>query len=281
MKNLILTIIFVFLFFGFSKAQTSYDYSTLKAVLVVGHQEEGTPSAVVAMNKIADFLEIKGVKVFRFYDDKADWDSIKAASKNANIFIYSGHGSTLGEGGKTGGLILKTRVSSKDIKDGLKLSSNSVILFKSVCGGAGSSAGDNRDIGINLAEYRVSNYSKPFFDIGASCYYASNGGDDCLTFLKDFFYGKTAKECFEISARWHKIEILKQYKYDKSKQISIASWEPEGFATLISYDIKTVRVGTEISSDTIKTVKKVPAYKSYGIAYVANPDFSVKDMLNF
>jgi len=282
MKRILTALIFgIFVLSGLTKAQTSYDYSSLKAVLVVGQIEDETASAIKSMDKIADFLEIKGVKIFRFYDDKADWDSIKTASKDANFFIYSGHGSNLGEGGKTGGLILKTDISSKDIVQDLKLNSNSIILFKSVCGGAGSSAGDNRDIGINVAEYRVSNYSKPFFDVGASCYYAINSGDGCLTFLKNFFAEKTVQECFDISAKWYKIEISKKYKYGNSKQICIASYEPEGFSTLTSYDIKILKVGSKISTDTIKTIKKVPSYKNYSIAYVANPNFSIKNMLSY
>lgn len=280
MKKLIF-IILVFKFFGFSNAQTVKDYSSLKAVLVVGHQEDGTASAMEAMNKIANFLKKNEVKVFRFYDDETDWNKIKTASKNANFFIYSGHGSNIGEGGKTGGLILKTRVTSKQIIEELQLKNKSVVIFKSVCGGAGSSAGDNRDVGIAVAETRVSDYSKPFFDVGASCYYANNMGSGCLSFLKNFFSGKTINECFRISAKGDKIEMSRPYKYDSNKQISIAGNKAKGFATLISYDIKTVRVGAKTSSDTIKTVKKVPAYKSYDIAYVANPDFTIKDMLNF
>ena len=270
MKNIILTIIFVFLFFGFSKAQTTEDYSSLKAVLVVGVHEKKDTSAIKSMNEIADFLKIKGVKVFRFYEDEANWNNIKTTSKDANFFIYSGHGSTMGEGGRSGGLCLKTMVSSKEIIEGLQLKSNSVVIFKSVCRGAGSSAGDNGDIGINEALKRVTDYSKPFFDVGASCYYANNLGSGCLSFLRNFFSEKSVKECFELSSKtWSKIEVSKKYKYDSSKQISIASIDWGGTATRTTY------------INGVKKVEKVASYKSYDIAYVANPDFSVKDMLNF
>ncbi len=52
---------------------------------------------------------------------------------------------------------------------------------------AGSSAGDNGDIGGKKALKRVSDYSKPFLKIGASAYYANNFGEGCLSFLNDFF----------------------------------------------------------------------------------------------
>ncbi len=178
-------------------------------------------------------------------------------------------------------MIIKTSITSKKIIEELKLSPNSIVIFKSVCRGAGSSAGDNGDIGITEAVKRVTDYSKPFFDIGASCYYANNMGSGCFSFLKNFFAEKTVQECFDISAKWYKIEISKKYKYGNSKQICIASYEPEGFSTLTSYDIKILKVGSKISTDTIKTIKKVPSYKNYSIAYVANPNFSIKNMLSY
>ena len=89
--------------------------------------------------------------------------------------------------GKYGGLDLNKAISSEDIVNDLKLRSNAIIIFKSVCGGAGSSASDDGDIGIKKAIERVSDYSRPFLNIGASAYYANNFGEGCLSFLNDFF----------------------------------------------------------------------------------------------
>lgn len=271
MKHLFTGIIIsILVLSGFAKAQTFLNFSSLNAVLVVGHQEDGTASAIESMDELANFLKSKDVKLYRFYDDEADWNKIKAASKKADFFIYSGHGSTMGEGGKTGGLCLKTMVTSKQIIEGLQLKSNSIVIFKSVCRGAGSSAADNGDIGINEAVKRVTDYSKPFFDIGASCYYANNMGSGCLSFLKNFFSDKSVKECFELSAKtWSKIEMSKKYKYDSSKQISIASTDWGGTATRTTY------------TNGVKKTEKIASSKSYDIAYVANPDFTIKDMLNY
>lgn len=243
-------------------------FYSLKAVLIVGPQEDGTNSAIESMNKIAELLKSKGVKVQSFYDKEADWDKIKIASKDASFFIYSGHGGTMGEGEKTGGLYLKSMVSGKEIIEGLQLKKNAMIVFKSVCRGAGSSASDDGDIGINEAVRRVTDYSQPFFKIGASCYYANNLEDGCLLFLTEFFSGKTVKECFEESAKtWTKIEFSKEYQYNKSMQISIASADWGGTVTRTTY------------VNGAKKVEELPSSKDYDIAYVANPNFTINDLM--
>jgi len=240
----------------------------LKAILIVGPLEDITASSIDYMDEIGEFLQSKGVEVHRFYNTKADWDKIKAASKGANFFIYSGHGSTLGEGGKSGGLCLQSMVSSKKIVEELQLHSNAMVIFKSVCRGAGSSADDSGDIGIKEATIRVSDYATPFFKTGASCYYANNLGDGCLTFLSEFFSGKTMKACFEISAKgWTKIELSKKYPLDNTKEISVASSDWGGTTTRTTY------------TNGVKKVEEIAASKQYDIAYVGDPDFTIQDVM--
>ena len=139
---------------------------------------------------------------------------------------------------------------------------NAIVIFKSVCGGAGSSASDDGDIGIRKAIERVSDYSKPFLSIGASAYYADNYGNGCLSFLNDFFEGKTMKEYFDN----YIFDSEQVYKYDKRKKIGIISTDWGGTVTKTSY------------SDGVKTVREVPATKGYDIAYVANPNYSISTL---
>ena len=177
----------------------STKFSKLKAVLIVGHQEDGTKEAIEKMEKIALFLKKKKVNVVSFYDQKAYWAKIKEAAKGAHFFIYSGHGSTMGENGCAGGLCVNSMVNSRTITEELKLATNAIIIFKSVCNRAGSSAGDNGDIGIKEAEKRVSDYSNPFFKTGAAAYFANNLGSGVENFLKAFFEGKDIHSCYEAS----------------------------------------------------------------------------------
>lgn len=261
-------------------------YAFLKAVLIVGPSEGRTQKDFEEMDEIAELFQKKGVKVEKFYDEKADWEKIKIASKGAGFFVYAGHGSTLGEGGKTGGLCLKTQISSKEIIDGLKLRKNAIVIFKSVCRGAGSSADDNGDIGIDEALTRVSDYSKPFFDIGASCYFANNLGHGCVLFLNALFSGKNFYDCFvestkttkltttingvttveQVASPDTKIELTKEYQYDKNKQISI-----------VSDNMGVMSIRTTYTNG-VKKVERVPSFKKYDIALVANTNFTINNL---
>jgi len=245
----------------------SYSQSDqLKAVIIVGDQQDGTINAIEDMENIHTFFKSKNVIVKTFYHPKTSWKDIVKESKDASFFVYSGHGMSWPDG-KYGGLDLNKSISSEDIMNDLKLRSNAIVIFKSVCGGAGSSASDDGDIGIKKAIERVSDYSKPFLSIGASAYYANNFGEGCLSFLNDFFEGKTIKECFDKSIGWSaKIEIEKKYRYDRSKSIGLASSDWGGTVTRTSY------------INGVKSVREVPATKDYDIAYVANPRYSISTL---
>ena len=239
----------------------------LRAVIIVGDQQDGTVSAIKDMEEIHSFFKSKNVIVKTFYHPKTSWKDIVSASKDASFFVYSGHGISWPDG-KYGGLDLDESISSEAIVNDLKLKSNAIVVFKSVCGGAGSSASDDGDIGIKKAIERVSAYSKPFLNIGASAYYANNFGEGCLSFLNDFFEGKTMKECFDNSIGWSaKLEIDQNYKYDRSKSIGVASSDWGGTVTKTSY------------INGVKSVREVPATKDYDIAYVANPTYSLSNLI--
>ena len=95
----------------------------------------------------------------------------------------------------------------------------------------------------------------------------ANFGNGCLSFLNDFFEGKTMKECFDNSIGWSaKLEVDQNYRYDKSKSIGVASCDWGGTVTKTSY------------INGVKSVREVPATKDYDIAYVANPRFSISTL---
>jgi len=238
----------------------------LRAVIIVGDQQDGTVSAIKEMEEIHSFFKSKNVIVKTFYHPKTSWKNIVIASKDASFFVYRGHGMSWPDG-KYGGLDLDVAISSEDIMNDLKLKANAIVIFKSVCGGAGSSASDDGDIGIRKALERVSDYSIPFLNIGATAYYADNFGNGCLSFLNDFFEGKTIKECFDNSIGWSaKLELDQNYKYDRSKSIGVASSYWGGTVTKTSY------------INGVKSVREVPATKDYDIAYVANPRYSISTL---
>ena len=239
----------------------------LKAILIVGHQEDGTGRAMKDMDRIADIFLENGVSVDKFYDDKANWDKIIETAKECSFFVYSGHGSNMGEDGNAGGICINSRVSSSELMNKLRLKENALVIFKSVCNGAGSSAGDDNDIGITEAKKRVTYYAYPFFKIGASAYYANNFGDGVYNFLIDFLSGVTLEQSYLNSTKtWTNVEFDDVFSRDTTKSISIASCPGGGTATRTTY------------INGVKKVEQVEHPKAYDIAYVGKTVFSILNM---
>lgn len=240
-------------------AQTS-----LQAILIVGPQEDGTRGAENEMNTVAATFELNKIKVHKFYNLKADWDSIVKVAKNCSFFVYAGHGSTMGESGSTGGLCLTTMVSTKKMLAELKLKKNAMIIFKSVCRGAGSSASDDKDIGISEAKKRVINYAEPFFKMGAAAYVAINYDQTVPDFLIDFFANKSLKDAFEkvVRSTGTEIEYDAALPTDLTKNVCISSDEGGGETTRITY------------TNGVKKVEKFISPKTYENAYVGNKLFN-------
>lgn len=243
----------------------------LQALLIVGPQEDGTQNAIKEMNKIALLLSNNGVKVHKFYDMETNWGEITKTAKNCNILIYSGHGGNKGINGGAGGLCLKDYIIPTDsIIRSLHLRKNSMILFQSVCNGAGTSAGDNKDISINGAKARVESYANSFFKVGASAYYANNYVGGVYGFLTSFFQGKSLYESFDISLNgFSKLELDTSFSKDKNKQICLGTSDPGGVTTLITY------------TNGVKKVEKVKSVKSYNIAMVGDKNFNLKLLKSF
>lgn len=253
----------------FGNSVFSQDKS-LQAILLVGPQEDGTFEAIKEMNVVADFLISKGVKVHKFYNRQTQWDKIVEVAKDCNFFIYSGHGSDQGIDGNVGGLCFNEIISTTRILESLKLRKNSMVLFQSVCYGAGSSASDESEIKLETARKRVEDYANPFFEIGASFYYANNYSRGVYGFLNLFFEGKDASEIYHATLDGRAdVELDQPSLYDPNKSVCVSSSESEGFVTITSY------------RNGIKSVKKRPAFKGYDIAMVGNKKYNLKILSEF
>ena len=242
--------------------------SRIKAVLVVGPAEGTTKETIEQIHEIALYLRKLGVKVTELYEPAATWRSVVIASAGAHIFLYSGHGTSLGEIGTTGGFYLSGGdfISAATISKELKLHKNALVIFKSVCMGAGSSASDNSDIGIKVAIQRVSDYAYSFIKHGAGGYYANNYNNSIVPFLEAFFNRKSLKDAYKTTTgAFCRIEKTEVYMYKPDCRVSVASSEGSGYATRTSV------------INGVKKVEKVPSFKEYEIAYVGNPSFSVID----
>lgn len=240
----------------------------IKVVVVVGPVEESTASFINEKKELVLFLRSIGVQVSEFYHPNANWEDIVKAAKGANIFIYSGHGSTMGENGGAGGLCVTDGMySAASITNEIKLAKNALVLFNHVCRGAGSSADDTKDIGKEEAMKRVGDYAKPFIMNNAAAYYANNYNGCLESILTEFFNGKKIKDIYNKDAnKWTKIEDRGPYKFNKQNEIAIASDDqPSDF-------YRTSYVNGK------KKVEKVKGFKDYDVAYVGIPTFTVYDM---
>lgn len=272
MRTSILVLILGLFFFSETNVYAQSNSKQLQALLLVGPQEDGTLSAIKKMDKIALLLSNKGVKVHKFYNWETNWGEIVKVAKDCNFFIYSGHGSDEGIDGEVGGLCLKDDIiiSTDSIIRSLHLRKNSMVLFQSVCNGAGSSAGDDEDISINGARERVESYAYPFFNVGAAVYYANNYVDGVYNFLTSFFQGKSLYESFDISlGGFSKLELDASFSKDKNKQICLGTSDSGGFSTRITY------------TDGVKKVEEVKSVKSYDIAMVGDKNFDLKQLKLF
>jgi hypothetical protein len=223
----------------------------LKAVLIVGPQEASTSESIAGMKKIATLLKSEGVEVHSFFNKNTDWNKIKKAAKGASILVYDGHGNENYE------FILDKVISKEKIATELKLKKNALVLFQSVCYGAGSSAGDVNDIGIIEAEKRILNYAKIFVNNGVGCYFAINTVGGAHNFLEDFFEGNTIKQCFSNSTK---------YIYEVEK-LTKSSINPDFILGIASINLK--------GKATVSTISKI-----YNIAFVSIEDFNINSLLN-
>jgi hypothetical protein len=177
----------------------------LKAVLLVGpidgNDGDWTRSEISNMELAANVLEANGVNVQRFYPGTGTFADIEFAAEDAHFLLYRGHGIYDGNlpSPNVGGFALSSGYYSPDrIRTNLHLAPNAIVMLYS-CFSAGSSSatGDLFDIGIVEASRRVAQYSDPFFDVGASGYYANWYGDAFEHFLSNLFAGQTLGQAYE------------------------------------------------------------------------------------
>ena len=239
-------------------------------MLVIG-SDVNQKNAEAQMKKIELFLDSMNFKVHTFYDPNNSWDDIKKASKDASVFIYRGHGTHLGIDGGFGGIVIDEFVSGKRIADELKFNNSPLVMFISVCGGAGSSAGDETDIGISEAQDRVFGSALPFFLVGAKGYYANNYESGVLGCLRLMSENKTLGEAYEITAnKWTGIELIEPIddnRVNTSYQIGISSRKGGGKST-----ITRTRNG-------VKTIKEVVSPKGYPVAFAGDPNYRLNQTI--
>ena len=238
----------------------------LKVVIVIGNDAS---SFINEHEEVAVFLRVHGVDVTEIYTPNAKWEKIKEASKGAHIFIYSGHGWISTDKNKDEGIFYLDDgfTYGKQITNELHLNKNALVLFNHVCFGAGSSASDLKDIGINEAVNRVSNYSKIFLNNNIGAYYACNTVGYIKPVLIKFFNGACIKDIYNYEASdYNIIQYRDKYKYDDKYEIAVSG------------DRLKNNVWRSCPPDKsyYSTITNT-GFKNYDCAYVGKPNFTVND----
>ncbi len=245
----------------------------IKAVIVVGKDEfDGNKDFIKEQKEVAVFLKDLGVEVKEFYYPNSKWADITKASVDAHIFIYSGHGYTMGEPDVQGSIYINDGIiEGPQLSEGLKLHTNALVIFNHACHSAGSSADDVKDIGIQVATQRVEDYAEPFMKLNAGCYYANNYNRSVIPFITDFFNGIPVNKIYRKYAnKWDKVELVKKHKTNPLYETGISSRMPtgNGYTTLYT-----------MNSNGKVIEEKIKEHKSYDVAYVGLPNYIIKDML--
>ena len=239
-------------------------FKMIKAVIIVGND---ATQFIYEQRQVASYLKNLGIAVVELYTPNCKWEDVKKASNGAHILIYAGHGITIGkEKEKQGTLYLNEGIiEGEQLVNGLKLNKNALVLFNHACSSAGSSGFDDYDIGIEEATRRVEDYAKPFIKLNAGCYYANNYYNYLIPMLTKFFSGVTIKDIYNNDAStWTKIENRKIYSFNKKYEVAVAS-QICGYVSQI----------TTINGFSVTEL--VNPGKSYDIAYVGIPEFTVND----
>lgn len=239
------------------------------AVCIIG--SDTTPD-YQSMNSIVSLLQRNGYTVYKFYDPNNKWAEIKNAAHEASIIVYSGHGTTMGIDGSYGGLVIDDFISGQRIAKELQLNRKALVIYSSVCGGAGSSASDVSDIGLNEAKKRVLGSSLPFFMAGAGGYFATNQVSGAEKFLVNWLNQTSLSDGFiNAASTWYHIEtndIYRDHRLNPSFKMGIASSPGGGMSTVTS------------TVNGVKTVRQVVSSKSYTVAYLGDPFFTQRASLS-
>ena len=164
----------------------------------------------------------------RFYNNDSgyvyilatSWSKIKIHAIDADIIIYSGHGSE----NSSFSLINKT-IRNETFFNELKVKSSVKVLYTGVCTGAGSSATDTGYLEPSLAKRRVLSHAKMWQKLGCNEYYANNRCNKIFEYVlsvvkKEETFKSIIENCYQYDKyiRFHNIE-QKIYKTVDSDMI--------------------------------------------------------------
>lgn len=238
------------------------------AVCIIG--SDTTPD-YESMNRVVSLLERNGYTVYEFFDPNNHWNDIKKVASDATVFVYSGHGTTMGIDGGYGGLVIDDYITAKKIANELHFKHKALVIFSSVCGGAGTSASDDNDIGLEEAKRRVLGSALPFLMAGAGGYFAINQVNGAEKFLSNWMLQTNLSDGFiKASSTWYTIEMndfYRDHRINANCKMGVATSAGGGISTVTS------------TVNGVKTVRQRVSPKTYTVAYLGDPNFTQRASL--
>jgi hypothetical protein len=195
---------------SFAGAGTAAAVTTAtKVVIVVGQTQGATGGYINDANSLASVFNSQNsgahpVSVTTVYSPHATWAAVKAAAKDANIFVYMGHGNGypnpyvrylqpsgdngIGLDGPTAG---KTYYYGESYVAQLDLAPNALVMLNHLCYASGNSEGGRAKLDhltVAMAHTRIDGYGAGFIRAGAKAVIAE-GLNDLSYYVNTLFSG--------------------------------------------------------------------------------------------
>jgi hypothetical protein len=201
-------------FGGFIASPTQATAATpIKVVIVVGPVEGSTSRYIDHARRYAAQARAYGAAVTELYSPRATWASVKLHARNANIFIYLGHGnghpspygafSALRKNGL--GLNASFNNGNSNVKyygqsyvaADLDLARNAVVLLNHLCYASGNSEPGRALPSKAVAMQRAEGYGTGFLRTGARAVFATGKGSLSPVLTDLFTSNKTVGQIFQ------------------------------------------------------------------------------------
>jgi len=181
-----------------------------KVVIVVGPSGVWTNDYLRQARSLAHRARSYGANVISVKTPHATWERVKRAARNADLFVYLGHGNGWPspyapfQPYTKNGLGLNARAGSSSVKywgehyvqRGLRLAQGSVVLLIGACYSAGNTEGVAPTRSASVAFQRVDNYASGFLRTGARAVVANVLGDAGYLLRGLFTTNKSMREIF-------------------------------------------------------------------------------------
>ena len=186
--------------------------ATKKVVIVVGPVGSQTGHYKDVANKVATKAKSYGAKVIKIYSPYATWSRVKYYARNANLFVYLGHGNGWPspyapfQTNTKNGLGLNASSGNGDrnvkyygeryIEDSIHLADDAVVLFMRLCYASGNSQPGYANPTLSVAKQRVDHYGSGFLRTGARAVIAEGVGSADYVLYGLFRTNRTIREIF-------------------------------------------------------------------------------------